>query len=165
MFHIKTDIRQYKCESEQKVERLIRNWVIRPTDLIYDAQKDSWNSIGEHAAFHAVFVTIEKEEANEPDTVVTQALTEIAAEFEVRPGSEHDDFSDADSTLTFDALATDADEQPEYPRPPEAPEGVEGLIRDSDERSEEHTSELQSRPHLVCRLLLEKKKITQTSRR
>src|SRR3989442_7638937 len=27
----------------------------------------------------------------------------------------------------------------------------------SHERSEEHTSELQSRPHLVCRLLLEKK--------
>src|SRR3989449_6911599 len=29
-----------------------------------------------------------------------------------------------------------------------------------DERSEEHTSELQSRLHLVCRLLLEKKKKT-----
>src|SRR2546422_9460981 len=29
-------------------------------------------------------------------------------------------------------------------------------------RSEEHTSELQSRLHLVCRLLLEKKKNTQT---
>src|SRR2546429_6699360 len=28
-------------------------------------------------------------------------------------------------------------------------------------RSEEHTSELQSRLHLVCRLLLEKKKISQ----
>src|SRR3989442_5469935 len=28
------------------------------------------------------------------------------------------------------------------------------------ERSEEHTSELQSRPHLVCRLLLVKKKYT-----
>src|SRR3989442_1494489 len=28
----------------------------------------------------------------------------------------------------------------------------------SEHRSEEHTSELQSRPHLVCRLLLEKKK-------
>src|SRR3989442_8871927 len=27
-----------------------------------------------------------------------------------------------------------------------------------ERRSEEHTSELQSRPHLVCRLLLEKKK-------
>src|SRR5437870_11487340 len=30
--------------------------------------------------------------------------------------------------------------------------------RDSERRSEEHTSELQSRGHLVCRLLLEKKK-------
>src|SRR3989449_2263644 len=29
---------------------------------------------------------------------------------------------------------------------------------DDDDRSEEHTSELQSRLHLVCRLLLEKKK-------
>src|SRR3989442_11873722 len=31
-------------------------------------------------------------------------------------------------------------------------------------RSEEHTSELQSRPHLVCRLLLEKKKKKAMSR-
>src|SRR3989442_2240614 len=35
-------------------------------------------------------------------------------------------------------------------------------IRDTGRvRSEEHTSELQSRPHLVCRLLLEKKKDNQ----
>src|SRR3989442_15714190 len=32
------------------------------------------------------------------------------------------------------------------------------LLVDVAGRSEEHTSELQSRPHLVCRLLLEKKK-------
>src|SRR2546422_2168970 len=32
------------------------------------------------------------------------------------------------------------------------------------QRSEEHTSELQSRLHLVCRLLLEKKKTPQTKR-
>src|SRR5271157_6642746 len=32
------------------------------------------------------------------------------------------------------------------------------LTWDTSARSEEHTSELQSRPHLVCRLLLEKKK-------
>src|SRR3989442_5601293 len=32
------------------------------------------------------------------------------------------------------------------------------------QRSEEHTSELQSRPHLVCRLLLEKKKRQKDSR-
>src|SRR5436305_8827517 len=38
--------------------------------------------------------------------------------------------------------------------------GAEGRIKSSYDygRSEEHTSELQSRPHLVCRLLLEKKK-------
>src|SRR3712207_7253747 len=32
------------------------------------------------------------------------------------------------------------------------------IRRDVEERSEEHTSELQSRQYLVCRLLLEKKK-------
>src|SRR2546429_7292123 len=44
------------------------------------------------------------------------------------------------------------------------PEAVKTLLAvydavdDATERSEEHTSELQSRLHLVCRLLLEKKK-------
>src|SRR3989442_3068474 len=33
-----------------------------------------------------------------------------------------------------------------------------GVVAANIFRSEEHTSELQSRPHLVCRLLLEKKK-------
>src|SRR5690625_5844290 len=40
-------------------------------------------------------------------------------------------------------------------------EEIDRLIVERDEaraRSEEHTSELQSRGHLVCRLLLEKKK-------
>src|SRR3989449_5482635 len=36
--------------------------------------------------------------------------------------------------------------------------GVQAVRGDKDSRSEEHTSELQSRLHLVCRLLLEKKK-------
>src|SRR3989449_7888766 len=35
-----------------------------------------------------------------------------------------------------------------------------GRIAARNSRSEEHTSELQSRLHLVCRLLLEKKKTT-----
>src|SRR3989442_8010033 len=38
------------------------------------------------------------------------------------------------------------------PRP--TPKSVRLIVR-----SEEHTSELQSRPHLVCRLLLEKKQL------
>src|SRR3989442_9693773 len=37
---------------------------------------------------------------------------------------------------------------------------LEQLAIRGEQRSEEHTSELQSRPHLVCRLLLEKKKKT-----
>src|SRR5690554_7701694 len=36
--------------------------------------------------------------------------------------------------------------------------GVAPMEDVEEQRSEEHTSELQSRPHLVCRLLLEKKK-------
>src|SRR2546422_7111449 len=42
-----------------------------------------------------------------------------------------------------------------FDAPPVVKEAVLGGLR---ERSEEHTSELQSRLHLVCRLLLEKKK-------
>src|SRR5207302_11014450 len=46
--------------------------------------------------------------------------------------------------------------------PSELPQGADydkfiGTVK-SNERSEEHTSELQSRENLVCRLLLEKKK-------
>src|SRR2546422_4507731 len=37
------------------------------------------------------------------------------------------------------------------------------LVSLTHERSEEHTSELQSRLHLVCRLLLEKKKKNQVT--
>src|SRR2546422_2959201 len=48
------------------------------------------------------------------------------------------------------------------PRPERPPSRTRGRSRDPPAagraRSEEHTSELQSRLHLVCRLLLEKKK-------
>src|SRR5690554_7268852 len=43
-------------------------------------------------------------------------------------------------------------------RPAQLGREVTWNYRPLDVRSEEHTSELQSRPHLVCRLLLEKKK-------
>src|SRR5690554_7429326 len=46
-----------------------------------------------------------------------------------------------------------------YARPDQTPRmWADELKQAISERSEEHTSELQSRPHLVCRLLLEKKK-------
>src|SRR2546427_4878852 len=44
-----------------------------------------------------------------------------------------------------------------------AARGREGQLR--PDRSEEHTSELQSQSNLVCRLLLEKKKTAQTPTR
>src|SRR5690554_7667706 len=45
----------------------------------------------------------------------------------------------------------------EHPGPGRRPP-VDTSVSGPGVRSEEHTSELQSRPHLVCRLLLEKKK-------
>src|SRR2546422_2332156 len=44
----------------------------------------------------------------------------------------------------------------------ERPGGLRRFAVDVEDRSEEHTSELQSRLHLVCRLLLEKKKKEKT---
>src|SRR2546425_9358065 len=51
-------------------------------------------------------------------------------------------------------------ERHEFPGIPSAPERAHAAreMRRDDERSEEHTSELQSLAYLVCRLLLEKKK-------
>src|SRR3989442_9798936 len=46
-----------------------------------------------------------------------------------------------------------------------AARGGRALFETFVPRSEEHTSELQSRPHLVCRLLLEKKKKTKIDNR
>src|SRR6266568_9341947 len=53
-----------------------------------------------------------------------------------------------------DALPISRPEQAGGPEPP----GVVGRADALAERSEEHTSELQSQFHLVCRLLLAKKK-------
>src|SRR5690349_22895347 len=55
------------------------------------------------------------------------------------------------STTTSGAMSTDWRQCGRAPRPPTVP----------GPRSEEHTSELQSRRDLVCRLLLEKKNYTE----
>src|SRR5690554_7517096 len=75
-----------------------------------------------------------------------------------QPGSEMDvrltTISDADSRMV---------------RSFKGPDGIEkkqskiSELKPNEIRSEEHTSELQSRPHLVCRLLLEKKKTRNTN--
>src|SRR5438445_8578593 len=45
----------------------------------------------------------------------------------------------------------------------QVPEGAGQIVTHCGTRSEEHTSELQSRQYLVCRLLLEKKKKNKTT--
>src|SRR2546422_6727501 len=52
----------------------------------------------------------------------------------------------------------DRQAQPALWAPGEDPAGEAEFSPGAHRRSEEHTSELQSRLHLVCRLLLEKKK-------
>src|SRR3712207_7368986 len=59
--------------------------------------------------------------------------------------------------LAGDAQPIDVDD-PEDREGPVLAGGVDRLARLLVDRSEEHTSELQSRQYLVCRLLLEKKK-------
>src|SRR3712207_8452998 len=66
----------------------------------------------------------------------------------------------------------EADKHAEDPQEPRQQADAHGVQRDDDERqshgehaeerSEEHTSELQSLQYLVCRLLLEKKKYSFT---
>src|SRR2546422_11702464 len=81
---------------------------------------------------------------------------------EPRPGSDRVGFlHGAHRDLSSPVRARDTDPQP-------APAGASPCHGASDSgmdgaRSEEHTSELQSRLHLVCRLLLEKKKKNITS--
>src|SRR2546422_3300768 len=62
-----------------------------------------------------------------------------------------DEGDDPDDDLSPRAVALRALKEIEFDR-------ATGKLSDADYRSEEHTSELQSRLHLVCRLLLEKKK-------
>src|SRR3712207_8381145 len=68
-----------------------------------------------------------------------------------RPGAQGRTMSDAARFLTAfaHALATMALYQEGHP-------ARERAVDDAYQRSEEHTSELQSRQYLVCRLLLEK---------
>src|SRR2546430_12649941 len=63
------------------------------------------------------------------------------------------------STLFPYTSSSDLHEATALPDEPAlTPEALEELDDLLDERSEEHTSELQSQSNLVCRLLLEKKK-------
>src|SRR3712207_7800333 len=66
------------------------------------------------------------------------------------------------TVLRLDPVAQDrATEQITLSFAPGEPRGDDQIV---EQRSEEHTSELQSRQYLVCRLLLEKKKKKEQTR-
>src|SRR5690625_7092425 len=60
-------------------------------------------------------------------------------------------------TQTQDADQPEPKDTPSESDPSDSDDTSNGEADHGGERSEEHTSELQSRGHLVCRLLLEKK--------
>lgn len=137
MFRIKTDIRHYRCDSRDRVERLIRNWVIRPADLIYDDEDDDWFPIGEHPAFVEIFETLNEQHENQPETVVTPSAADKAAADRVaanRNGAADRRGRPArTSTPAPTSTASTRGGDDIEPRPPEPDEEVVGVIRDSDE--------------------------------
>ncbi|MFU8805839.1 MAG: hypothetical protein ACNA8W_18650, partial [Bradymonadaceae bacterium] len=130
MFRIKTDIRQYKCDSQDKVEKLIRNWVIRPNDLIFSTDENAWNPIGEHPSFVKLFDLLEEQIRNEPDTVVTRDTPK--APKPVAP-SEADARKDAGNGATDVAALAQTDE---ITNVKERPEGIEDEKDVQDEPEE-----------------------------
>src|SRR5690554_7553453 len=75
-----------------------------------------------------------------------------------RGGAPVDLTTDAGDILDADQAPAAGRVGPGDQAPLEGPAALRHLGEQPVARSEEHTSELQSRPHLVCRLLLEKKK-------
>src|SRR3712207_8894714 len=82
-----------------------------------------------------------------PYTTLFRSGEHADGECGVQPGQDRA----AEGALDRDALDVHGDVE-------HAVGEAEREARDHEERSEEHTSELQSRQYLVCRLLLEKKK-------
>ena len=124
MFRIKTDIRQYKCENKAKVEKLIHNWVVRPTDLIFE--DDQWHPIGKHPEFENLFKILSNEEG---DTVVTESpfQEEEEEKKKVEKSKEPEDVFNQEDILR------DLTTKPEANfTPPIAPDDVEPAHHDDE---------------------------------
>lgn len=147
MFRIKTDIRQYKCESREKVERLIRNWVVRPTDLIFDQDEQAWAPIGEHSIFAQTFAEMANREQMGADTVVSPHPPEAMDEEEPAEGAEGEaaekqdepeqpeeqqEEQEADASEEGGGAA-EVEDEPDPPDPPEPPEGIQQEAERDDE--------------------------------
>src|SRR3712207_8053184 len=91
-----------------------------------------------------------------PSTTLFRSLCKApAADEEGQRGDDRLYADEGDEAAVEGAGEGPDHERDEHRYGPAVPE-VEGNDRRSERRSEEHTSELQSRQYLVCRLLLEK---------
>jgi len=120
MFRIKTDIRQFNCETQEKVEKLIRNWVIRPTDLIYHTDDKSWEPIGDHPDFGVLFANL-RDASDEEDVMTTTELDQISESIssseESEPELELPPIEDSPLAGMSEIVA----EEPESNAPPSGP--------------------------------------------
>jgi hypothetical protein len=141
MYRIKTDIRQFKCDTREKVEKLIRNWVIRPTDLLYHRDQKRWAPIGDSEEFEPIFQQIKDSSEDDEETVVTAREDSPAALIDATEQEpEEEDADDADSSTR--ARPSAAVLRPSKnvvrksaPEPlpiPEAPAGVEEAVVDHE---------------------------------
>src|SRR5207253_9055866 len=81
----------------------------------------------------------------------TRRSSDLPHDYEPRP-------SDVEGAASAEAIFASGDGLDDWIGEIVSDSGSDAEVVDVAARSEEHTSELQSRGHLVCRLLLEKKK-------
>src|SRR2546429_6110967 len=105
----------------------------------------------------AVTVTIALAIQDRTDRRLTSDIERTQSDL-LRLGARITAIKDVDLTTTTDYIAAFAQIEPLQKEYDEKLNKFSDLYSYARERSEEHTSELQSRLHLVCRLLLEKKK-------
>ncbi len=139
MYRIKTDIRQFKCDTREKVEKLIRNWVIRPTDLLYHRDQKLWAPIGDSDEFEPIFQQIKDSSEDDEETIVTAREDSPAALLDFEDDEdEDDDVEDAAARARPAAAVLRPSKnvsRKSTPKPlpiPEAPAGVEQVVRDHE---------------------------------
>src|SRR2546422_490017 len=116
-------------------------WPFRPYHPVRAAVAASWMAVGDLAAAAA------KVASSPADAAAWESLVPLRRR-------ARDALEDAREALAVARAGRDG----------ETGRGLQLLVLYEILRSEEHTSELQSRLHLVCRLLLEKKKKNKTAR-
>src|SRR5690625_2829375 len=149
----------------------------KPVDvMLHDYQMDSIKDELIHADFYVVDMS-EEMDVEVPLQLVGEAigskeggvLQQPLFELQVRakPNNIPDeitvDVSELDIAETITIADLPVSDKYEFLEDDETPIAI--ILTPDVIRSEEHTSELQSRGHLVCRLLLEKKKKEQTTTR